>query len=120
MLLWSVSGCEKYVACVDLDQYCVFIVDIVAKSFIHMLQPFQPFKTEDGEDDQYTVEAMVMTSDGKDLILSNCYDNNLNVYDIKSMKKKHEWKGKHLKFIFLHYLCILFSFFLCLYSDVDF
>ncbi|XP_041349252.1 NACHT domain- and WD repeat-containing protein 1-like [Gigantopelta aegis] len=91
-------GSERYLACTDSDQFWVFVVDLATKSFIHKVQPFLPFTTEDGDEDQYTIEAMAMSSDGKVLIIANCYDNNLNVYDIKTMKKKHEWKGHEKDF----------------------
>ncbi|XP_041349253.1 NACHT domain- and WD repeat-containing protein 1-like [Gigantopelta aegis] len=86
-------GSEKHLVCLDSDQFWAFVVDLATKSFVHKVQPFLPFKTEDGDDDQHTIEAMAMTSDGKELIIANCYDNNLNVYNIKTMKKKNEWKG---------------------------
>ncbi|XP_041349254.1 NACHT domain- and WD repeat-containing protein 1-like [Gigantopelta aegis] len=84
---------ERHLVCLDSDQFWAFVVDLETKSFVHKVQPFLPFKTEDGDDNQHTIEAMAMTSDGQELIIANCYDNNLNVYDIKTMKKKHEWKG---------------------------
>ncbi|XP_071093650.1 NACHT and WD repeat domain-containing protein 2-like [Haliotis cracherodii] len=87
------AGSIRYMAVVDDDQHWVFILDLETSQFIRKKKIFEKFKDEDGDDEQYTIEALVLSLSGHRLYLSEMYKNDLQVYITDTMEQESVYPG---------------------------
>ncbi|XP_071093648.1 NACHT domain- and WD repeat-containing protein 1-like [Haliotis cracherodii] len=87
------AGSPRYMAVTDSHQHWIFVLDIETSQFIRKKKIFEKFKDEDGNDEQYTIEALVLSLSGHRLYLSEMYKNDLQVYITDTMEQECVYPG---------------------------
>ena len=94
------AGNERYAVTSDSEQEWVVVLDLKKKQFLtslHMKQDsvFSDTK-EDDDDEQFMIEGLAISHDGKHIICANAMDNDLHFLDICTLEVVKVLKGSCL------------------------
>jgi hypothetical protein len=84
-------------AITDEDQYNLTVLELKSKQFLASVRVFQGGGGMSGGDEETPqVDAMVITQDETSIIVSSMINNDIHIYDIKSLKKTRTITGQCL------------------------
>ncbi|XP_046559416.1 uncharacterized protein LOC124268480 [Haliotis rubra] len=87
------AGSLRYMAVADDDQHSIFVLDLETSQFIQKKKIFEKFKDKDGDEDQYTIDALALSLSGHRLYLSEMYKNDLQVYNTRTLEQECVYPG---------------------------
>ncbi|XP_053395163.1 uncharacterized protein LOC123524131 isoform X2 [Mercenaria mercenaria] len=88
------SGSKNFAAVTTSDQIYLTVLDLKKKDFSSLFRGFEPFKDQElGEECQYEIDEMTVSTDEKHVIYSNIYSNDIVFLDFRAKKKTKIIKG---------------------------
>ncbi|XP_061197445.1 NACHT and WD repeat domain-containing protein 2-like [Saccostrea echinata] len=86
---YNSNGSNNYMVVTDSTQQHISVFSLKKKSFVCTRQVF----TDNENGDPYTVDAMVISADERQVCYCDCFTNDLHIADINTLKDNKVYKG---------------------------
>lgn len=90
------SGSGNYLVTVDTEQRHLFVFNVQTATFTMIKDVFSASENDSGEvrEEMTTVDALALIDDGRTIVVSNMFSNDLHLLDSATLEQKRVLKGR--------------------------